>query len=303
MISKISKGSGFAGAEKYIEGKKGAELIYSRNLLTKNHAVEMRCVAESAHTSKPVLHVSLSAEPGERGTNEQWQNAAEIYLKKMGFDLDKTQFKITRHTDTKIDHIHILANRVQLDGRLLSDSKDRYRSHEATRFAEKAAGFKEFNPHQNLTEKGKIADLRQCVNNSLSESNGDYAKFKDSLKADGISIIENRQSTGRVSGLSFQKDGEKLHKASTLGKDYSAGGLQKRGLEINQNITKSPETSSHNATNGLKNSIIPASGSGSGGMADSPKKDDGDRVGEFLKQIQKASKENNSEKSQNERER
>ena len=57
----------------------------------------------------------------------------------MGFDLDKTQYQVTRHTDSENDHIHILANRVMFDGQVLSDKNDFKLSHEATRAAEKAA--------------------------------------------------------------------------------------------------------------------------------------------------------------------
>ena len=47
---------------------------------------------------KAVLHVSLSAAPGEKLTDEQWREIGKRYLDGMG--LGENQFVITRHTDT-----------------------------------------------------------------------------------------------------------------------------------------------------------------------------------------------------------
>jgi hypothetical protein len=43
--------------------------------------------------------------------------------------LDDNQYLITRHTDTEHEHIHLLVNRIRLDGEVASDSHD-YRRHE-----------------------------------------------------------------------------------------------------------------------------------------------------------------------------
>lgn len=46
-----------------------------------------------------MLHVSLSALPGERVTDEQWQQIVQHYLRGMG--LENNQYLVTRHTDTE----------------------------------------------------------------------------------------------------------------------------------------------------------------------------------------------------------
>ena len=160
MISKMSTGSGFSGAAMYIA--KSDSLVLKKNNIFSNHpkkqAQEFRAVASSAKTKKPVLHVSLSIAPGEKATSDQWIKASEAYLQKMGFDLDKTQYTVTQHADQKHDHVHILANRVMADGKVLSSSKDYYRSMEATREAELAANLPKFENSKSL-ETGKIYDL------------------------------------------------------------------------------------------------------------------------------------------------
>lgn len=57
---------------------------------------------------RAVLHVSLSAAPGEHLTDEQWRAIGLRYLHGMG--LDHNQYLITRHNDTEHEHIHLLAN-------------------------------------------------------------------------------------------------------------------------------------------------------------------------------------------------
>ncbi|WLI88539.1 relaxase/mobilization nuclease domain-containing protein [Massilia sp. R2A-15] len=76
---------------------------------------------------KAVLHVSLSAAPGEHLTDAQWTEIGQRYLHGMG--LDDNQYLITRHDDMEHEHVHLLVNRIRFDGDVTSDSHD-YRRHE-----------------------------------------------------------------------------------------------------------------------------------------------------------------------------
>ncbi|HHA1988868.1 relaxase/mobilization nuclease domain-containing protein [Enterobacter ludwigii] len=66
--------------------------------------------------NKPTFHAFLSLPKDEKLTDEQWQEIAKDYLKEMNIDIDKHQYICVRHKDTDKDHIHIVANRVGLDG-------------------------------------------------------------------------------------------------------------------------------------------------------------------------------------------
>ncbi|MEY0426755.1 relaxase/mobilization nuclease domain-containing protein, partial [Providencia rettgeri] len=65
---------------------------------------------------KPVFHAFLSLPKDEKLTDEKWQEIAKDYLKEMNIDIEKHQYICVRHKDTNQDHIHIVANRVGLDG-------------------------------------------------------------------------------------------------------------------------------------------------------------------------------------------
>jgi hypothetical protein len=65
---------------------------------------------------KPVFHAFLSLPKDEKLTDEKWQEIAKDYLKEMNINIEKHQYICVRHKDTDQDHIHIVANRIGLDG-------------------------------------------------------------------------------------------------------------------------------------------------------------------------------------------
>ena len=242
MISNIVSGSGFKGALKYSHEKTDAEFLYKHGVFNNEPAAisgEMRAVSDQKNIKSPVWHISLSLNE-EKATPDQWKLASSAYLKKMGFDIEKTQYTVTRHSDTAHDHVHIVANRVQLDGKVVNDFQFKKRSHEATREAEKAAGLKILTKDMQHAKSGKLHDLKSTIDTSLSHHKN-YSNFKDDLKSKGVEIVENRAiTTGRLNGLSYKlTESGQVWKGSALGKDYSANGLTKRGLNIGE-VSQSP---------------------------------------------------------------
>lgn len=261
MIGRISMGNGFKGALEY-DTKEGSELLATNCASTEPKAMarEMRIVANSnSHCKKPVLHTSLSLPKSDKLTNEQWQKVGQRYLELMKFE--GHQFAITRHSDSKHDHIHICVNRVNLEtGKAWSDSKSKYREMECLRKIEKEFGLTKVDKTFEAEKNGKFELLKNSIDNSLKTANGDFTKFKNDLEKSGVRTIENRsESTGRISGLSFQSERDKVFKGSQIGKGYSVNGLQARGLQINQsqNQHKNLEhqepkiEASHNSTSAL----------------------------------------------------
>ena len=244
-IGKSVSGKGFKGAAQYILDKKDAEFLYARNVFTHNPdliAKQMRAVSNTRSIKSPVMHFSISITKDEHGTPEQWQAAADAFLKEMGFDLDQTQYLVARHKDTDLDHIHILANRVQLNNIVANDFQHQKRAHQATRAAELAAGFKVFESTKD--REIRKADVRTKIDSALESSRNwrgvaDYVKFQTELEKVSVTVHENRsQTTGRLNGISYQT-AEHSYKGSSLGKEYSLGGLEKRGLDAGRSPQQS----------------------------------------------------------------
>ena len=193
MISNITIGGGFKGALRYAYEKESAKPLYRNGVFGKDAgaiAGEMRAVADQKNIKNPVFHISLSLD-NEHGSDEQWKLASEAYLTKMGFDLEKSQYTVTRHKDTKHDHCHIIANRVMLDGRVVSDSNSFKRSHEATRSAEAAAGLNAFDKTAQQTLKGKLHGLKSHINDSLAQHKN-YQAFKAEKSAKDMANIAQK---------------------------------------------------------------------------------------------------------------
>ncbi|HEV3459847.1 MAG TPA: AAA family ATPase [Thermoanaerobaculia bacterium] len=92
----------------------------------------MRAYAsEHPRTDKPVYHFGLSLYPGEQLSREQWDQAVDRVLQRMG--LGRHQALVIAHRDTEKQHVHIVVNRVGPDGRAWSTRRDMVRARDAVR--------------------------------------------------------------------------------------------------------------------------------------------------------------------------
>ena len=133
MMAKIVKGSGARGIFDYnLESKKQATLIYYQFVLLKDNAsISRGFIAQSRlnpRVDKFIGHISLSFSKQDlpRLTDELMIQISREYMEKMG--IRDTQYIIGRHYDKEHPHVHIAFNRVDNNGRTISDRNDRYRS-------------------------------------------------------------------------------------------------------------------------------------------------------------------------------
>src|SRR3954469_18509836 len=124
MLSKVFSGHSFYHACRYIVNKQGAEVLACEGVRGHNFKVmsddfimqqQLRPQKEKA-----CFHCSLSFYPGEKLSDEQMVKIAKEYLVKM--KIVDTQFAITKHTDRKHIHLHIVANMVDNNGKAISES-------------------------------------------------------------------------------------------------------------------------------------------------------------------------------------
>ena len=132
MIGKITKGSSFRGCVSYVLGKQDARLLEVEGVLADGiHAVVAGFQAQrmiNPDIRRPVGHISLSYAPEDahRLTDSMMVLLVREYMEKMG--IKDTQYIIARHHDQKHPHIHIVYNRVDNNGRTISDRNDRVRN-------------------------------------------------------------------------------------------------------------------------------------------------------------------------------
>ncbi len=133
MIAKIVKGQTFRGVINYVlNQEKQAELLDSQGVRTNN--VQSLIDGFNLQTNlnprikKTVGHISLdfSFRDKEKLSNKKMIRIAEAYMDRMG--IKDTQYVLVRHHDTEHPHVHLVFNRVDNNGKTISDQNDRYRS-------------------------------------------------------------------------------------------------------------------------------------------------------------------------------
>ena len=188
---------------------------------------------------KPVFHAFLSLPKNEHLTDEQWQEIAKDYLKEMNIDIEKHQYICVRHNDTDKEHIHIVANRVGLDGSVWLGQHSAFNTIAACERLEIkhgltiTDGLKGQKSEVSAPTKNEIEQAlrtgekpaRIVLQNALQAAmvgKPDLETFIDRLQAVGIEAAFNVASTGNVAGVSFGiKNNEKniYFKGSQLGKN------------------------------------------------------------------------------------
>ena len=133
MIAKITKGKSFKGVVNYILDKaKQTELLVAEGVRHKSRESIIRSFVTQTElnprVAKTVGHISLdfSAQDRDKLTNAKMVQIANEYLNAMG--ITNTQYIIARHNDKEHPHIHIVFNRIDNNGKTISDKNDRYKS-------------------------------------------------------------------------------------------------------------------------------------------------------------------------------
>lgn len=232
MIGGITKGSCFSGCVEYVlalkEENKEARLLYSEGLLTDTPKDIVDGFECQRHLNSRVQHwcghisLSYSPEDSARLSDEAMVKLALEYMDKMG--IKNTQFIISRHLDKEHPHCHIVYNRVDNDGKCVSDSFEYYRNNEICDEMKKKYGLTYgLNKDQVKTERLKgRSKTRQEIYlavQAAKKSAKDWIAFQRELAQKGVTVRKKfRRGTTEVDGLSFIKDGQKF-KASQVDRD------------------------------------------------------------------------------------
>lgn len=226
-----------------------AELIDS-NMLSQNArnlAKEFGMIRSlKPNLSKVVYHASLSINPQEQLSNEQFMEIAKEYLHEMGFE--NSQYAIYRHYDREHPHIHIIANRVDMDGKVVSDKWDYKRSENIVRQIEQKHGLIQVASSSNVLEsslsKGQVELFRrtqtipvkkqiQLILKDAISTAGSINELLHELNQHGVEMKLHKNQNEQVFGASFELEGICL-KGSSLGRGYS-------WIQINKQITDNYE--------------------------------------------------------------
>jgi hypothetical protein len=101
---------------------------------------------QNLRVQKPVYHLSLAADPGDRLSRQQWDQVVGRVLKDLG--LHEHQALVVAHRDTAHPHVHVMVNRVHPENlRVWDNSHDWRRIEKSLRRLERDLGLREVPGH------------------------------------------------------------------------------------------------------------------------------------------------------------
>ena len=230
MIAKIVTGASFGGCTAYAYGKDQAEVIAHDGIIPDDPKIAAKCFEIQSQlnprVSKPVGHIAISFKPEDkpRLTNEFMVQIAKEYMEKMG--IKDTQYVIVRHHNTPNPHCHLIFNRVDNNGKRISDSNWPKRNVRVCKELKRKYGltFGE-GKSQTRTERlrpneriryGMANDVKSALKGSHS-----WKDFSNNLKTCNIRAeIKFRSGTRIPQGISFTRDGTTF-KGSSLDRSLS----------------------------------------------------------------------------------
>lgn len=185
---------------------------------------------------EPFLRIEVCPPPDKTDdwSMEEWQQLCEETLKELarqGIDLRNSQLVCCLHRDSGKLHLHIIANRINMDGKLGNAWQCKNKSIAAANAIAKAHGW-------SLASDVKPR-LKNEIRNEAMEVLANMEKFdiKDffaNMRARGY-IIQDRWSKGKCVGYSIGKDADVLFKSSQLtGRDLMPSRIEETWRKLHQ---------------------------------------------------------------------
>ena len=197
MIGKLKKGSSFGGCIRYVTGKDEAKILASDGVLLGTNAEIVQSFELQRQLNprikKPGGHIALSFKPEDkpRLTDDFMAKIALEYMQMMG--INDTQFIIVRHHNTDNPHCHIVYNRINNEGKLISDAHDYRRNEQVTKALKSKYGLT-YGTDKSKTNTRKLRNAERAkyeIHNAVKDALKvveNWQKFKNELAKRGVHL-------------------------------------------------------------------------------------------------------------------
>jgi Relaxase/Mobilisation nuclease domain len=230
MIGKVIIGRSFGGCIRYVVQKHDAVVLDAAgvrmqqvNQIVNDFNLQRKY---NPNLGKAVGHIALSWSINDisKLNDEVIVNLAKEYLQKM--KIQNTQYLIVRHRDKDHPHIHIVYNRVNNNGKTISDNFQKQRNVQVAKELTLKHGLyispgKEHVNRQQLKGEDKIKyELFDAIRGA-SKKVKNINELKQILVKQGIvTHLKYKSGTTEVQGISFSK-GEYKFKGSEIDRSLS----------------------------------------------------------------------------------
>lgn len=256
MISKTKATKGSVQAINYIMKDKGKAFEIDRNMLVGENGeeilAELREVQSlNSRCQNNTYSIVLSPDSNQiKFSNEELQKLTQDHLKNLG--LEKNQYIAYVHNSTENQHIHIIANRIDFQGKAHSDNMIHLKAQQsAEKLAKERGLFTAQEVKQMKAEPTKELrnQIRKDYNLCLNQSKN-LEQFKTKMHAKGYDINLSVNKKNEVQGFKIldRQSGIEF-KASEIGKEVRFANLQakftqvaiEKVVEVGKMITKGIE--------------------------------------------------------------
>lgn len=237
MIGKVGIGSSFSGVLRYVLQRPEASILYAegvRETSIQSTADDFNMQRQmNPELGKSVGHIVLSWSTNDKAklSPERMVACAKEYLHKM--KISDTQYLIAEHKDKDHPHVHIIYNRVNNQGKTISDRFQKKRNCEVCKDITQRHGYylgkgKSLVNRQQLTGADKVKYELYDAIAPASAAAQNWAQLDAALQKQGISIVfKYKSGTNQVQGVSFSKDGTTM-KGSKVDRSLSFARIQEK---------------------------------------------------------------------------
>jgi len=235
MMGKVIKsGRGFKGCVEYCMYKQAATILHADGVRSQNAS---QAIADfnmqrklNLNLGQAVGHIALAFSPNDAAvlTDERMVMIAQEYLERM--KIGDTQLLMVKHNDTNHPHLHIIYNRVNNQGRTISDSMLREKNVRVAKALTLELGLhisngKQLVNRQRLKGSDQVKYQIHDAVRTACKTVKNMDELKQVLKKQNIGMeYKYRSGTLEVQGISFYK-GDYKFKGSEIDRNMSFGRL------------------------------------------------------------------------------
>ncbi len=251
-MQKIKRGTGFRGVLNYALEKDKGEIIGGNmsGETPKELAAEFGYSRRMRQEiEKPVWHNSLRLPEGEKIDRDKWITIADRYMQKMGFN-ESHQRAYVLHDDKDGQHIHIIASRIDLTGKLYLGQNENLKSTQIIAHLEKVHNLtptkQQRDPEalnrktitageKGIEERTGEPTPKRKLQSIIDQATTDKPQLHDFVKrlnSADVSILPSGK-TGTPQGISFELDGIAFQ-GSDLGKSYAWKQLNEKRIDYDK---------------------------------------------------------------------
>ena len=242
MIGKQTKGTSFGGCVSYVLKEEKSKLLEAVGVEGTPEQIADQFELQSLLNDKVkniVGHTSLNFSPEDnerlKHDDELMLQIAHDYMKLMG--IENTQYIIARHIDREHPHCHIVFNRVDNDGKTISDKNDFRRNEKVCKMLTAKyrlyfANGKDHIKEERLRPYDRAKyEIYKALKEELSQVQN-WADLKDALADRDIDMkFKVSRTTREIQGVKFEHNGFSFS-GSKVGREFSYLNIDNR-LEEN----------------------------------------------------------------------